>query len=67
VRDAIELAGRTLSRIDYRALPKPSQIQYDMAKRFIEQSEEALKVRNYTAAQLMAEKAGTIAKELSGR
>jgi hypothetical protein len=67
VRETIERAGRTLAGIDYRALPKPSQIQYDMAKRFIEQSEEALKVRNYTAAQLMAEKAATIAKELSGR
>lgn len=67
VRDTIERAGRTLGVIDYRALPKPSRVQYDMAKRFIEQSEEALKVRNYTAAQLMAEKAATIAKELSGR
>lgn len=67
VRDTIERAGRTLSGIDYRALPKPSQVQYDMAKRFIEQSEEALKARNFTAAKLMAEKAATIAKELSGR
>jgi hypothetical protein len=67
VRDAIERALRTLAGIDYRALPQPSQVQYDMAKRFIEQSEEALKARNFTAAQLMAEKAATIAKELSGR
>lgn len=67
VRDTIERAGRTLAGIDYRALPKPSQVQYDMAKRFIEQSEEALKTRNFTAAKLMAEKAATIAKELSGR
>jgi hypothetical protein len=67
VRDTLERAGRTLGGIDYRALPQPSQLQYDMAKRFIEQSEEALRARNYTAAQLMAEKAETIAKELSGR
>jgi hypothetical protein len=67
VRDTLERAGRTLGGIDYRALPQPSQLQYDMAKQFIEQSEEALKARNYTAAQLMAEKAETIAKELSGR
>jgi hypothetical protein len=67
VRDTLTRANRTLSTIDYRALPRPSQIQYDMAKRFIEQSEEAMKTRNYTAAQLMAEKAATIAKELSGR
>jgi hypothetical protein len=67
VRDAMERAGRTLAQIDYGKLPKPSQLQYDMAKRFIEQSEEALKNKNFTAAQLMAEKAETIARELSGR
>jgi hypothetical protein len=67
VRDSMERAGRTLAQIDYGKLPKPSQLQYDMAKRFIEQSEEALKNKNFTAAQLMAEKAETIARELAGR
>lgn len=67
VRDTMERAGRTLGQIDYGKLPKASQLQYDMAKRFIEQSEEALKAKNFTAAQLMAEKAETIARELSGR
>jgi hypothetical protein len=67
VRETMERAGRTLAQIDYGKLTKPSQLQYDMAKRFIEQSEEALKAKNFTAAQLMAEKAETIAKELSGR
>jgi hypothetical protein len=67
VRDTMERAGRTLAQIDYGRLAKASQLQYDMAKRFIEQSEEALKNKNFTAAQLMAEKAETIAKELSGR
>jgi len=67
VRDTMERAGRILAQIDYGKLPKASQLQYDMAKRFIEQSEEALKNKNFTAAQLMAEKAETIAKELSGR
>ncbi len=67
VRDIMERAGRTLAQIDYGKLAKASQLQYDMAKRFIEQSEEALKLKNFTAAQLMAEKAETIARELSGR
>ena len=67
VRDTLERAGRTLAQIDYGKLPKPSQLQYDMAKRFIEQADEALKAKNFTAAQLMAEKAETIAKELAGR
>ncbi len=67
VKDTIERAGRTLAQIDYGRLPKSSQLQYDMAKRFIEQADEALKAKNFTAAQLMADKAETIAKELSGR
>ena len=45
VRETMERAGRTLAQIDYGKLTKPSQLQYDMAKRFIEQSEEALKAK----------------------
>ena len=67
VRETIDRAQATLGRVDYGRLPKASQLQYDMAKRFIEQAEEALKTRNYTAAQLMAEKADTIARELATR
>lgn len=67
VRDALDRAGKLLNSIDYRALSDASKLQYDMAKRFIEQSEDALKARNYVAAKLMAEKAETIGKELGGR
>lgn len=67
VRDTLDRATGTLGRVDYRNLSQPAKLQYDMAKRFIEQAEEALKAKNYTAAQLMAEKAETIATELSGR
>ena len=67
VRDALDRAGKLLNSIDYRALSSPSKLQYDMAKRFIEQSEEALRTRNYVAAKLMAEKAETIGRELGGK
>jgi hypothetical protein len=67
VRDILARAAGTLNRVDYRALSQPAQQQYDMGKRFMEQSEEALRVRNYTAAVLMAEKAETIATELARR
>jgi hypothetical protein len=67
VRDILDRAARTLNRVDYRALSQPARQQYDMGKRFMEQSEEALKARNYTAAVLMAEKAETIATELARR
>ncbi len=66
VRDTLDRAGKLLNSIDYRALSSSSKLQYDMAKRFIEQSEDALKARNYVAAKLMAEKAETIGKELGG-
>jgi hypothetical protein len=66
VRDTLDRAGRLLNSIDYRVLSNASKLQYDMAKRFIEQSEEAVKARNYVAAKLMAEKAETIGKELGG-
>jgi hypothetical protein len=67
VRETLDRANGTLGRVDYRNLSQAAKLQYDMAKRFIEQAEEAVKAKNYTAAQLMAEKADTIAKELSGR
>ncbi len=66
VRDVLDRAGKLLNSIDYRALSNSSKLQYDMAKRFMEQSEDALKARNYVAAKLMAEKAETIGKELGG-
>jgi hypothetical protein len=67
VRETLDRANRTLGTVDYRNLSQAAKLQYDMAKRFIEQAEEAVKAKNYTAALLMSEKADTIAKELSGR
>jgi hypothetical protein len=67
VKDIIERAKRTLEKVDYRTLGKEGQEQYNTAKRFGDQAEEALKARNLIAAKYLADKADTIAKELTGR
>jgi hypothetical protein len=67
VKDIIDRAKRTLDKVDYRTLGKDAQEQYNTAKRFADQAEEALKARNPIAAKYLAEKAETIAKELTGR
>ena len=60
-------ATAELNRIDYRALNANARTQYDTAKRFIEQADDAIKSGNYVYAQSLGEKAETIAKELSGK
>jgi hypothetical protein len=41
--------------------------QYDQAKSFGEQADEALTQRNYVFAETLADKAAKLASELSGR
>jgi hypothetical protein len=67
VRDTLDRASKTLGRVDYRTLAKDGQEQYNTAKRFMEQAEEALRARNQIAAKYLADKADTIAKALTGR
>jgi hypothetical protein len=67
VRETLDRAARTLKGVDYRSLRREARQQYDTAKLFVTQAEEALKVRNYVAAKYLADKAETIAKGLTGR
>jgi outer membrane biosynthesis protein TonB len=67
IRTLLQTATADLNRIDYRRLNPDAQLQYDTAKSLIRQSEEALKTRNLAFAQTTAEKAATIASQLSGR
>jgi hypothetical protein len=67
IRDALTRAGRTLRGVNYGALNADARSQYDTAKRFIEQAEEALKIRNYVFASYLSDKADTLAKGLVGR
>jgi hypothetical protein len=64
IRMRIAQATRDLDRTDYRALSTARRTEYDTAKRFIQQTEEALKVKNLVFAGQLADKAATLAAAL---
>jgi hypothetical protein len=64
VRDELARASAGLQRIDYRGLSPNLKEQYEVAKRFIQQSEEALKAGNLVYASTLADKAAEIAEVL---
>ena len=66
VRDLLQKASRDLNRIDYRKLSNEGRSQYDQAKRFAEQADQAIKERNFVFATTLAEKAATLAAQLGG-
>jgi hypothetical protein len=67
IRGQLGRATTDLSRINYQNLSSDGRTQYDMAKRFVSQAEEALKAKNLVFAATMAEKAATLAMQLAGR
>jgi len=67
VRAAIVKATADLNRIDYRALNNDARTQYDTAKRFIRQADDAIKAKNLVFAKNVADKAVVIAAQLAGR
>lgn len=67
IRAQLARATRDLSRVDYGALSNDAKAQYDTAKRFIQQADDALKARNYVFAATLADKAGDLAAVLLGR
>jgi outer membrane biosynthesis protein TonB len=61
-------AKADLNRINYQALTSDGRTQYEQAKRFISQAEDALqRARNFVYANNLADKAATIAAQLLGR
>jgi hypothetical protein len=67
IRAAILKANADLNRIDYRALNNDARTQYDTAKRFIRQADEAMRAKNLVFAKSVADKAATLAAQLAGR
>ena len=65
VRSRMAQASRDLDRTDYRALNTERRAQYDTAKRFIQQADEALRVKNLVFAEQLADKAATLAAALA--
>ena len=67
VRDMLTRANRDLGRIDYGKLTMDGRAQYEQARRFGQQAEQALKERNLVFAATLADKAATLAAELLKR
>lgn len=67
IRDQLARAEGELQRVDYRTLTLTLKDQYDVAKRFIQQSREALTAKNLVYAATLAGKASEIAEVLPRR
>jgi hypothetical protein len=67
VRILIAQAQNDLNRVNYQALNADARNQYDTAKRFATQAEEALRARNLVFANNLADKAAALAAQLLGR
>lgn len=67
IRVVIAQAVNHLSRVNYQALNANARNQYDTAKRFAVQAEEALQSRNLVFASNLADKAAALAGQLPTR
>ena len=67
IRAQLSRATADLSRIDYRALNTDARTQYDTAKRFVTQAEDALRAKNLVFARSVADKAAALAAQLAGK
>jgi outer membrane biosynthesis protein TonB len=64
IRTTMVRASGDLNKVDYRALNAGARNQYDTAKRFIEQAEDAIRLKNFLFAKNLADKAAVLAAEL---
>lgn len=64
IRDLLQRASRDLARVNIASLNSDGRSQYDTARRFIQQAEDALKTRNIVFAGKLADKAATMAAVL---
>jgi len=67
IRILIAQARNDLNRVNYQALNTDARNQYEMAKRFATQAEEAARTRNLMFATNLADKAAGLAAQLLGR
>jgi len=67
IRERLTGATAALGRVDYTRLAGTLRIQYDQARRFVQQAEQAIKDQNLAFASTLADKAATLAADLAGR
>ncbi len=63
----LQRASRDIARLTYSRLTTDGRAQYDQSKSLSEQAGQAIKDRNWTYAETLADKAATLAAELVGR
>lgn len=64
IRDLLSRAGQNLARVNAASLNADGRTQFDQARRFLQQAEEALKAKNIVFAGKLADKAATMAAVL---
>jgi hypothetical protein len=64
VRSLLAQAARDLERVTYATLDADGRAQYDTARRFMQQADEALRARNVVFAGKLADKAAAMASVL---
>ena len=67
IRATLARASADLDRIDYRRLGADARTQYDTAKRFILQADDAVRAKNLVFARNLADKALALATQLLGK
>lgn len=67
IRGQLDQALADLNRINYQALTSDGRTQYEQAKRFVSQARDALRDKNLVLSNSLADKAATLATQLSGR
>jgi hypothetical protein len=67
IRATLARANHDLGRIDYRALNAEARTQYDTAKSFIRQADQAIRGKNLVFAKNLADKAAALAVQLGGK
>ena len=66
IRATMTRATAELGRIDYRVLNADARSQYDTAKRFVQQADDAIRMKNLPFAKNLADKAAALAAQLGG-
>jgi hypothetical protein len=66
IKTVLTMATRDLNLVDVRKLSEAGREQWQQARSFSEQAEEALTQRNYVFADTLADKAAKLAAELRG-
>jgi hypothetical protein len=67
VRDTLARSTRDLGRVNVARLSADGRAQFEQARRFAQQAEQALGSRNFVFAATLADKAASLAADLVGR